>query len=589
MPRKRRSRRRITRKSSASKLREVLDRSTKLLVRGAHAKALEILSVAVVQHPDDAAIVTRHADALYQSGRITEARDAYRRACALDETEFQAWYGCGCAEFAFKAYASAIACLRRALAFEPQDIDAHYYLGKSLFYLGETDPAIEHLLFVAARGNVRKRRQTLREIALYVPQSPSRGNAAILKARREWAALEETIERPRNYSPPRRRLRGRKLRIGYVSAFFDRRNYMKPVWATINSHDRSAFEIHLFLDGENPSSDSGYRRHPDDSIHLIGDLSNKAAAARIAAAGIDVLLDLNGYSAAERLGIFMRKPAPVVAAWFNMYATSGIRAFDYIIGDASVIPPEEECFYTERVLRVSGSYLAFSVLYPVPPVEPPPCLRSGHITFGSLAPHYKITDDVISAWARILRAAPDARLLLKNTCMDDPSNQAALYERFARFRVSQEQVVVEGSAEHYEFLKTYNQIDIALDTFPYNGGSTTAEALWQGVPVLAFHGGRWVSRMSRSTLFAAGLGDWAMASLEAYIQRAIALARSPDTPAMLAALRAGMRGHLLASPACDTTALCRELEGHYLSMARLRGANARPRRTRTPPSRQHHL
>jgi len=589
MPRRIGPRHRIGRKSSAGKRRDILNRSTTLLLRGTHAEALEILTVAHVQHPDDAAMVTRHADALYLSGRITEARDAYRRACALDEAEFQAWYGCGCAEFACKAYASAIACLRRALALAPQDLDAHYYLGKSLFYLGETDPAIEHLLFVAARRDARERRRILREIALYVPQSPSRGNAAILKARRAWASLEERIERPGKHSPARRQIRGRKLRIGYVSAFFDRRNYMKPVWATINSHDRSAFEIHLFLDGEDPLPDSGYRRHPGDSIHLIGDLSNKSAAERIAAAGIDVLVDLNGYSAAERLGIFMRKPAPVVAAWFNMYATSAVRAFDYIIGDATVIPPEEERFCTERVLRVSGSYLAFCVLYPVPAVEPPPCLRSGQLTFGSLAPNYKLTDDVLSAWARILLAAPDARLLLKNTCMDDPSNQAALVQRFARSGVAQERLVLEGSAEHYEFLKTYSRVDIALDTFPYNGGSTTAEALWQGVPVLAFHGDRWVSRMSCSTLLAAGLGDWATASLEAYIHRAVALALSPDTPAMLAALRARLREQLLASPACDTTALCRELEGHYLSMASLSGISTRARRARTPARRQDHL
>ena len=359
---------------------------------------------------------------------------------------------------------------------------------------------------------------------------------------------------------------------------------MKPVWGVLNSHDRSAFEIHLFLDGENPPPDSGYRRHPDDSIHLIGDLSNKSVAEQIAAAGIDVLVDLNGYSAAERLGLFMRKPAPVIVAWFNMYATSAIRAFAYIIGDATVIPPEEEQFCTERVLRVSGSYLAFSVLYPVPAVEPPPCLRSGQFTFGSLAPNYKLTDDVLSAWARILLAAPDARLLLKNTCMDDPSNQAALVQRFARFGVSPERVIVEGAAEHYEFLKTYNRVDIALDTFPYNGGSTTAEALWQGVPVLAFHGDRWASRISCSTLLAAGMEDWAPASLGAYVDRAIALALSPNTPAMLAALRARIREQLLASPACDTTTLCRELEGHYLSMATLPGAKKHLSELQAPPS-----
>jgi predicted O-linked N-acetylglucosamine transferase (SPINDLY family) len=555
--------------------RELLDRSTMLLLGGAHDKALEILSVAVVRCPDDAAILTRHADALYQGERITEARDAYRRACLLDESEFQAWYGCGCAEFALGAYAGASVCLRRALALEPQDIDAHFCLGRALFYLGETDLAIEQFLFVAARGDARMRRLALRNLALFVPQSPSRGNAAILKARCEWASLEARIQRPRKVYPSRSHPRGTKLRIGYVSAFFDRHTYMKPVWGVLNSHDRSAFEIHLFLDGENPSSESGYRRHPDDTIHLIGDLSNKSAAERIAAAGIDVLVDLNGYSAAERLGLFMWKPAPVIAAWFNMYATSGISAFDYIIGDATVIPPGEERFYTERVLRVSGTHLAFSVSYRVPSVEPPPCLRCGQLTFGSLAPLYKITDHVISAWARILRGAPDARLLLKNKCMEDASNQAALYKRFARFGVPGERLVVEGPAEYFEFLKTYGRVDIALETFPYNGGTTAADALWQGVPTLAFYGDRWVSRMSCSILLAAGLGDWVTASLEAYIQRAIGLALSPATPAVLAALRARLREQLLASAACDTTTLCRELEGHYLSMARPHRAEPR--------------
>jgi len=589
MPRKTRSRPRVTRKSSASKRRELLSRTTQLLLRGAHAKALGILRVAVVQHPDDAAIVTRHADALYQCGRIAEARDGYRRACALDDKEFQAWYGCGCAEFACKAYASAIACLQRALALEPQDLDAHHLLGKSLFYLGHTDAAIDRLHFVASRRPAAVRRKILWDVARIAPQSPSRGNAAILKARREWVPLEEAIERPLEKPPSSRRSCGKKLRVGYVSSFFGARNYMKPVWGVLNSHDRSAFEVHLFLDGEMPPSDSGYHRHPEDTIHRIGGQSNKSVAERIAAVGIDLLIDLNGYSDPERLGIFMRRPAPVAAAWFNMYATSGLRAFDYIIGDATVIPPKEERYYTERVLRVSGSYLAFSVLYPVPAVEPPPCLRSGQLTFGSLAPLYKITDPVISAWARILLEAPNARLLLKNTCMDDSSNQAALIHRFARFGVEQQLLVLEGSAEHFEFLKAYNKVDVALDTFPYNGGSTTAEALWQGVPVLAFHGDRWVSRMSCSTLLAAGMRDWARVSLDAYIARATALARSPDAPAMLAALRAGLRTQLLASPACDTAALCRELEGHYRSMANLGAAKGRARETRTPPCAEHYI
>jgi protein O-GlcNAc transferase len=124
-------------------------------------------------------------------------------------------------------------------------------------------------------------------------------------------------------------------------------------------------------------------------------------------------------------------------------------------------------------------------LYAVPSVELPPCFRTGQVTFGCFAPHYKLTDGVISAWAKILHAASNTRIVLKNTALGDPANKAALRERFARFGVARERIILEGPAEHYAFLEAYDRVDITLDTFPYNGGTTTVESLWQGVPVLA--------------------------------------------------------------------------------------------------------
>src|SRR4029079_13118602 len=138
---------------------------------------------------------------------------------------------------------------------------------------------------------------------------------------------------------------------------------MKPVGAAGNHHDRSAFEIHLFADRAGPNRASGYRAHRLDQVHDITKLPNEAAARRVAAAKIDLLVDLNAYSFPSRLGLFMMRPAPVLVGWFNTYATTGFDAFDYIIGDDAVIPGSEERFYTERVLRLSGSYLAFSVLH----------------------------------------------------------------------------------------------------------------------------------------------------------------------------------------------------------------------------------
>jgi protein O-GlcNAc transferase len=563
---------------------QIIERTTRLLLRGAHLEALPILRAAILRHPGNASVLTRYADALHQAEHVAEARDVYRRALALDKGEFQAWYGCGMAEFSSGAYADAIECLCHAVALAPRDADARFYLGKSLFQMGEVDAAIDEFLLAAESTDAGMRRQSLRQIAVIIPGSPSRGNGPVLKARQKWARLEEKIERPQRAGVTRRAVASRKLRIGYVSSFFHHRNWMKPVWGMINRHDRSGFEIHLLTDQGSPSAEGGYRAHPGDFIHDITDLSNEEAAAKISAAGIDVLVDLNGYSAPERLGLFMRKPAPIIVGWFGMYATTGIRAFDYIVGDASVVPPEEEPFYSERVLRVSGSYMAFSVLYPVPPVVPPPCLRARRITFGCLAPQYKITDEVITAWARILGAAPTASLLLKSSCLDDGSNRAAVHSRFARAGIAPERVLLEGSAKHYEFLDAYARVDIALDTFPYNGGTTTAEALWQGVPVLTFNGDRWVSRISRSILVAAGLEEWIESSLKSYAQRAIKLAKSPATSGQLMGLRGRMRERLLASPACDTAALCREMEAHYQLIAGISDGQGRSRNSRPGPS-----
>jgi predicted O-linked N-acetylglucosamine transferase (SPINDLY family) len=342
---------------------------------------------------------------------------------------------------------------------------------------------------------------------------------------------------------------------------------MKPVWGAINDHDRTAFDIHFFADSAGPSAESGYRDHPADYVHEISGAPNEAVARYVAQAGIDILVDLNGYSHQSRLALFMRRPAPVVAAWFGMYATTGIEAFDYTIADGAALPPEEERFCTERVLRVPPSYLAFRVLYPVPDVAPPPSLAVGGVTFGCLCSQYKITDEVIAAWAAILAGAPSSRLLLKNAALGDGSSRASLLARFARHGIAADRLRLDGPAEHAEFLATYDAIDVALDTFPYNGGTTTMEALWQGVPVLAFDGDRWASRTSRSLLVAAGLDDWCLPARDAYVARAMALANDPGTPRRLARLRAALRERLAASPACDSAGLARSLESHYRDMA----------------------
>lgn len=550
----------------------ILAWATERLVKGPDDEALAALAEAVLRFPRHALLALRHADALQLGGQLAPAAAEYRRALALDPAMADGWYGLGCAELARGAQGEAVRCLRRALDRQPERAGARFNLAKALFDLGEVDAALACYRAVADDASSPLAPGALAAIACIIPGASTADNEAVLEARRHWARAEVASLSLQGRAAAPGPAPADKLRIGYVSAFFGDRNWLKPVWGAVNHHDRSRFEIHFFADGKLPAAESGYRDHPDDRIHDATGAPNDGLAAYIARFGIDLLVDLNGYSFTSRLELFMRRPAPVLVGWFNMFATTGIDAFDYIVGDEAVIPPEEERFYSERVLRVPGSYLAFSVLYPVPDVAPPPVLRQGSLTFGCFCSQYKITDETIAAWAAILRGAPQARLLLKNRRLGDESNRTALQERFARHGVAADRLMLDGPSEHAAFLAAYERVDIALDTFPYSGGTTTMEALWQGVPVLTFNGDRWAARTSRSLLLAAGLDDWCLADRGRFVERAVALAQSPTTAADLAALRGSLRQRLAAAPVCDGAALCRALERHYLQIASRRPA-----------------
>jgi len=503
----------------------------------------------------------RRADALHREKHYAAAAEAYRCALAGDSSLVEAWYGLGCANLALRAYGAAAEALRCAVALRPDANGARCSLAEALFQLGEIDAAMAEYQRAAQSGDPEIRAAALGGVACIAPGSTRCDNAAVLAVRRRWVdfvGYEASLVRS---------AAARKLRVGYLSAFFGARNWMKFVWGVINYHDRGMFEIHLLSDGDAPSAESGYADQAEDRIWQIKGVPNAVLARHIAEAGLDVLVDLNGYSGQERLPLFRYRPARLQVSWMGMYGTTGIPEIDCVVGDDAVIPPQEEQFCCERVVRVPGSYLAFTVLYPVPEVVPPPCLAAGRLTFGSLASAYKLTEPTIAAYARILHGAPASRLLLRNRTLGEASNRATLLGRFARHGIAGERLMLEDGAEHFEFLRTYDRVDVALDTFPYNGGTTTAEALWQGVPMLTFNGDRWASRTSRSLLLAAGLGEFVAPDQAGFVAAAIALTTAPDTPGRLAALRAGMRERLRTSAACDVARLCRSLEALYLGGA----------------------
>ncbi len=536
-----------------------------LLEMSKPSEAEPVLRKAYELLPDDPVVNCDLGAVLLTRGRHAEAIERYERAVTLDASIGRAWYGLGCAQTELKKYADAIDSFRRTLQIDAEHAESHHNLARALYEMGEIDSGIDHFRRATSLG---LKTLPLEAIATMIPGAPSANNQTILQVRQLWADRFAAPNEPAPTFASRSRDPERCLRIGYVSAFFARHNWMKPVWGLINNHDRDNFEIHLFSDAAESEIQYGYAKRPEDRFHDTSKLANPELADLIQGQEIDILVDLNGYSCLNRLPLMASRPAPVIVAWFNMYATSGMKCFDYLIGDEHVAPAEEDAFYTEQVIRLPVSYLTFELNYPVPNVAPAPCLSNGYVTFGSLASQYKITPAVIDAWAQILRGCPNSKLLLKNAALADDGNRSYVHDRFDKLGIEGDRILLEGPADHFAFLETYNDIDAALDTFPYNGGTTTMEAIWQGVPVLTFYGDRWASRTSATILRNAALEHLVAGDVDRYIQQAIRLGSDPQSSHKLKETRMKMRPGLLQVSIVNVQRLAESMESQYRAIWR---------------------
>jgi protein O-GlcNAc transferase len=472
------------------------------------------------------------------------------------------------------AYADALATFRRLVVVQPGAL-ARYHLAVAAFALGRVDEATRRLRQTLDRQSHLPSLEFLATIAPFDAALDHRAVLACRQAlyhalrRRHGAALRLPI-----------RARGAVLKVGYVSSFFHRENWMKAVWGLLDHHDRRRVDVHLFSDA--PRSAIAHldgRQSRRYHFHDISRLDNRRAARLIARQRLDLLVDLNGFSKRGRLPLYVLKPAPIQVAWFNVMGTTGMPTFDAVLGDAWVVRNDEAQWYAERVVALPMSNQTFGVTYPVPDVQPPPCIQNGFVTFGCLSPLYKLNEDTLDGWATILRRSATSRLLLADDALANPGNRAHLLRRFRARGVTRERLTLLGGAPHREFLRHYDAIDIALDPFVYGGGTSTIEAIWQGVPVLTCGGDRWTARQAVSILRHAGLDRFVEADRAAYIDAAVAWGSSADTPARLRRLRRSLRSRVARSPVCDGARFARCMEDAYRRLQQAtRGATPAPAR-----------
>ncbi|OYP29954.1 tetratricopeptide repeat protein [Rhodopirellula sp. MGV] len=460
-------------------------------------------------------------------------------------------------------FAQGLDALRQSVEQDPTDPEAWHDLGRASYKLGRTDRAFEELTQAAKLSTDLS---PLLALATMAPGAESVSQEAILHCRRSFASKLVDVDPPIETTPATLPTTDQeKVRLGFLSSWFEKENYMKPVWALINHLNRDRFEVHFFDDSDSKKGDgiAGYRFDGRDVWHETSSLSNADLASLIATIQVHIAIDLNAYSTPHRLGLFTKRFAGVQAAWFNMYATSGLPEIDYIIGDQMAVDLKEAKYYSETIALLDQSYLTFEVTHQTPPVVEPPCLKTGSITFGSLVTFYKITPNVIRTWAEILKQTPGAKLALGNTELKSKHNGQFLQDCFRAEGIEAYRLVLLGPAPHAAFLRYYDQFDIALDAFPYNGGTTTMEAIWQGVPVIAFRGDRWASRTSASLLTGTPFERFVASDREGYIKRAVELANSPQRGAILGDLRRTAREQLRACSVCDGAGLANSIQALF--------------------------
>lgn len=359
--------------------------------------------------------------------------------------------------------------------------------------------------------------------------------------------------------------RARVLKVGYVSPDFREHSVAHFIRRLLGAHNREQVEVYAYSDVARPDAFTrGFEAQADHWRSIVG-TTDEALAGQVRDDGIDILVDLTGHTSGNRLLAFARKPAPVQVSWLGYPNTTGMRAMDYRLTDAVADPPEaRDNFHTEKLVRLPTGFLCYQPDEAVPEVAPPPCLARGHVTLGSFNTTKKVTDETVGLWARILEALPDARLLLKSDSLSDEVARQRLLARFREQGIAAERLEMDGwvlaTKEH---LASYSRVDVALDPFPYNGTTTTCEALWMGVPVVTLRGDRHAGRVGASILTHAGLPELVADDVDGYLERVRTLALDS---ARLAALRESLRDRMRASPLMDLPAFTDALEDAYRQM-----------------------
>lgn len=516
------------------------------------------------------------AEALRLQGKLNEAVEVYRDLLRVKADAAEAHNDLGDMLKRQGKFGEAVKCFQQAIRIKPELAAAHSNLGSVYTLQGrlkEAEESHRHAIelnpdLVYADSN----------FLCSLNYSPAHNGEQLFAEHRRWAA-RHTAGVPAFAEYSNTPIPGRRLRIGYLSPDLRRHPVAFFLLQILANHDPAEVDVICYSQGMRADPITKLFRSLVNGWRHIYNMGDDQVVEMIRRDGIDILVDLAGHSGNHRLTVFARKPAPVQVTYLGYPNTTGLSTMDYRLTDQWADPPRmTEEYHSEKLYRLPHGFLCYQSAPDCPAIEALPSIRSGYITFGSLNNLAKTTPEVIALWASILHAVPGSRLLLKNHSLADAVTRERYSSILEDHGIGRERVdLMVPIASHGGHLALYNQIDIALDTFPYNGTTTTCEALWMGVPVVTLAGQIHAGRVGVSLLTQVGMPEFIAGDTDAYVAIAIKLAHDSGR---LSGIRDSVRGRMMNSSLCNGKSFTHELQKAYREMwktwcAERRGADER--------------
>jgi protein O-GlcNAc transferase len=516
-------------------------------------EAIQSLQNALAVQPDYREAFINLGNIFKDQGNLEEAIGHYQKALAIDPDCPYALNNMGEALREHGYLQDAIEAYRHALETQPDHAQILSNVGNAFKDQGLVEEGIDwYIRALKADPYHEVALQNLIYSQQFLPETTLE---TIQKSHQCW---QETFGAPYqalwgNYTNDRDPQK--KLVLGFVSGDF---RYHPVGYFTIQVFEQLAQHCHLIGYANQLEGDDLTARFQTAASqwHTVCEWSDEQLAQQIRADQVDILFDLTGHNARNRLAVFAQKPAPLQVTWAGYMATTGLNAMDYIIADATEIPAGAEQYYTEQVIRMPHSFICYEPHPEIPDVNPLPALNNQHITFGSFNILTKITPSVVTTWSEILNRLPESRLILKTRGLDCPTTRQRYLDLFAKNGVSASRITCYPYSSRSELWPIYQQVDIQLDPFPFSGSTTTLESLWMGVPVITLPGETFASRHSLSYLSTIGLTDFVAQDRDHYIRLAVDWSHRLTE---LSEIRKNLRTQVQQSPLCDAPGFTRDL------------------------------